>query len=208
MPLQNRVDPFGRLVATPARGTMMGNRGGRFHTDDRTLGARRAAGRAWICCELEFKGRRRDVWTRGYTELFYLDEATALAAGARPCFECRRAQAHAFRDAAFGRALRAPEMDRILAAERAAPPRRIAARDVGALPDGAMVAIGAQAYLVLDGALRPWSFAGYGPAVAPLSGDVALLTPPSGVTALRRGYAARLHPTASSPASPDRGAPA
>ena len=100
MPLQNRVDPFGELFATPARGTLfMGNRGGRIHTDERTLTTRRWASRQWICCVLDFKGRQRDVWGRYYTELFFLDEVTALAAGHRPCFECRRKDAEDFADA-------------------------------------------------------------------------------------------------------------
>src|SRR5919204_5257344 len=123
MPLPNRVDPFGELFATSARGTLFGNRGGRFHRDDRTLGRRRWVSRAWICCVLEFKGRHRTVWGRGFTELFFLDEVTALAAGHRPCFECRRADAKAFA-AAFARGHgnrgtpRAPEIDRVLHAER------------------------------------------------------------------------------------------
>src|SRR3982750_3662131 len=96
MALQNRVDPFGELIATQARGTLFGNRGGRFHRDDRTLGKRRWASRQWICCVLAFKGRHRAVWGRGYTELFFLDEVTALAAGHRPCFECRRTAARTF----------------------------------------------------------------------------------------------------------------
>src|SRR2546423_14932705 len=96
MALQNRVDPFGELIASPARGMLLGNRGGRFHCDDRTLGKRRWASRQWICCVLRFKQRHRAVWRDGYTELFFLDEVTALAAGHRPCFECRRADAKAF----------------------------------------------------------------------------------------------------------------
>jgi len=86
VPLQNRVTPFGELIAVPARGTLFGNRGGRFHTDAKRLTARRWASRQWICCVLDFKGRQRDVWGRFYTELFFLDEPTALAAGHRPCF--------------------------------------------------------------------------------------------------------------------------
>jgi hypothetical protein len=95
-PLPNRIDPFGHLFATAARGLFLGNRGGRFHRDDRTLGVRRWVSRSWICCCLEFKGRHRNVWGAGYTELFFLDEPTALAAGHRPCFECRRKDAQAF----------------------------------------------------------------------------------------------------------------
>jgi len=96
MPLQNRVDPFGELFADHARGRFMGNRGGRFHRDDRTLGTRRFVSRQWICCRLEFNNRHRRVWDDSYTELFFLDEVTALAAGHRPCFECRRRDAERF----------------------------------------------------------------------------------------------------------------
>ncbi|HLW90790.1 MAG TPA: hypothetical protein VKS78_05750, partial [Roseiarcus sp.] len=118
-PLQNRVDPFGELVAMAARGALMGNRGGKFHRPDKTLGRRRWASRQWICCVCSFKGRRRDVWGAGYTELFFLDESTALAAGHRPCFECRRAEAEAFRAAFDERGwISAPAMDEILHAER------------------------------------------------------------------------------------------
>src|SRR6187402_1000209 len=123
MPLQNRVDPFGELFADAARGTLFGNRGGRFHRDDRILGRRRWVSRQWICCVLDFKNRRRDVWGRYYTELFFLDEVTALAAGHRPCFECRRKDAETF--AGTWRQVfrlrtrpRAAEMDERLHAER------------------------------------------------------------------------------------------
>src|SRR6186713_2001509 len=141
MPLQNRVSPFGELFASPARGTMFGNRGGKFHRDDKTLGSKRFASRQWICCVLQFKNRRRDVWGRYYTELFFLDEVTALAAGHRPCFECRRAEAVAFA-AAFAKEqglsspLRAPEMDRILHAERLdGHDKRLHQRTIVDLPD-------------------------------------------------------------------------
>ena len=96
MPLQNRVDPFGNLFATPARGTLMGNRGGKIHTADRKLTGRRWSSRQWICCVLDFKNRQRNVWGRFYTELFFLDEVTAFGAGHRPCFECRRKDADSF----------------------------------------------------------------------------------------------------------------
>ena len=98
MPLQNRVRPDGEIIATPHRGLLLGNRGGAFHLPDRTLGTRRWASRQWIACVLEFKGRHRAAMMQPnrYTELFFLDEATALAAGHRPCFECRRRDAERF----------------------------------------------------------------------------------------------------------------
>ena len=95
MALQNRVTPFGELIATPARGLMFGNRGGRFHRDDQTLGLRRWASRHWICCDLHYKGHHHEPMGKGYTSLFFLDEVTALAAGHRPCFYCRHADARA-----------------------------------------------------------------------------------------------------------------
>jgi hypothetical protein len=99
MPLQNRVSPRGEIIVSPARGTFMGNRGGVLHNERRQI-VRPYASRRWITCLLEFKGRRRTVMSPGrYTELFFLDEAVALAAGHRPCAECRRDRFNAFRDA-------------------------------------------------------------------------------------------------------------
>src|SRR6476620_3980497 len=123
MALQNRVDPFGDLLATPARGTLMGNRGGRIHTDGQRLTSRRWASRQWICCVLDFKGRQRDVWGRYYTELFFLDAVTALAAGPRPCLDCRRKDAEDFTErwrqaSGMSERPRAPAMDDLLQAER------------------------------------------------------------------------------------------
>src|ERR1700690_2319823 len=120
LPLQNRVDPFANLFATPARGLLMGNRGGRVYNDDKTLTSRRWASRQWICRVLDFRGRQRDVWGRYYTELFFLDEVTAFAAGHRPCFECRRKDAEFFAALFSGKRKRAsaPAMDEVLHAER------------------------------------------------------------------------------------------
>ncbi len=98
-PLQNRVDPFGALHAVIERGMFMGNRGGKIHRPDRTLTSRRWTSRRWIICVCDFKDRHRVVWGDGYTELFFLDEPTALAAGHRPCFECQREKARAFQSA-------------------------------------------------------------------------------------------------------------
>ena len=122
-PLQNRVDPFGNLFADKSRGLFMGNRGGRIHDADQTLGARRWASKQWICCVLDFNNRKRKVWGNSYTELFFLDEPTALAAGHRPCFECRRKDAELFANLwaqSFKLKMRprAAEMDHVLQAER------------------------------------------------------------------------------------------
>jgi hypothetical protein len=194
-PLQNRVRPDGAILAHPARGTLMGNRGGRL-TDPSGALRRRWASPAWIACRLCFKGRRKDVTGPGYTALFFLDEATALAAGHRPCFECRRAEARAFAAAmaaGLGRPapLRAPEIDRILHAERLGPLPEVRVPD---LPAGAMVAASGAVFLVVGGGARRWRFEGYG---RPEDGPrrARLLTPPAAVAALRAGYAPALHPS-------------
>ena len=171
MPLQNRVTPEGEIIATPHRGLMMGNRGGAFHLPDRTLGARRWATRQWIACVLEFKGRHRAAMMQPnrYTELFFLDEATALAAGHRPCFECRRRDAERFaalwaETRGWPAPARAPEMDVGLHAERvgAAGPEghlsRPARRACRTAPSCASTtADAAQPYLVDGDRLLAWT---------------------------------------------------
>jgi hypothetical protein len=204
MPLQNRVNPFGELFASEARGTLFGNRGGRFHRDDRTLSARRWTSWQWICCVLAFKGRQRNVWGRYYTELFFLDEVTALAAGHRPCFECRRADALAFA-AAFGRSNHRPsasEMDAVLHAERLeGRSKRIHRRALGDLPDGAMLTLtGSDALAVKGDTLLPWTPSGYDTPREKLRGiEVDVLTPPSILRVLSRGFAPRWHETGARP---------
>jgi hypothetical protein len=201
MPLQNRVTPFGELIATSARGTMFGNRGGRFHRDDRALGARRWASRQWICCVLSFKGRQRDVWGRYYTELFFLDEVTALSAGHRPCFECRRAAANLFA-AKWAQAKDipipyAPEMDVVLQAERLdGRAKRMHALRFGDLPDGAFVSLSDAAFAVRGAHLLRWSETGYADTIARPRGIATALTPPSIVAVLAAGYRPQWHPSA------------
>ncbi|MBV1706618.1 MAG: hypothetical protein KGQ37_05355 [Hyphomicrobiales bacterium] len=198
-PLQNRVDPFGALHAVSFRGSMMGNRGGRFHHPAQDLGTRHWASRQWLICLCDFKDRRREVWGRGYTELFFLDEITALAAGHRPCFECRRDAARAF-CAAVG-VTSAPALDELLHRQRLQEGRkRSFAAPWQSLPDGAMFAIGTQAYALAQRRALPWSFAGYGPAARlPLNLEVTVLTPPSTVLALAAGYRPQNAPDAGLP---------
>jgi hypothetical protein len=210
MPLQNRVTPEGDIIATPHRGLMMGNRGGAFHLPGRTIGHRRWATRQWIACVLEFKGRHRPAMMQPnrYTELFFLDEATALAAGHRPCFECRRRDAEHFA-ALWGQMrgwpapARAPEMDLALQAERVgAQGHKITYRaQLAALPDGTFIRLldgnTAQPYLFDRNNLFPWSPAGYGtPMPAPRRREVEVLTPRSIVAVLSAGYRPMLHPSA------------
>jgi len=205
MPLQNRVDPFGTLFATPARGLLMGNRGGRLHDAAQRLGTRRWASRQWICCVPDFRGRRRTVWGEGYTELFFLDEPVALSAGHRPCFECRHADAVAFARAFAGGSRRAAaaEMDRALHAERlCGRDKRTHRRRAAALPDGAFVAIGGAAFAVKGRRLLRFTPSGYRDGGARPRGAVEVLTPPSILRALENGYRPRWHETTSHPLVP------
>lgn len=211
MPLQNRVTPAGDIVATPHRGLMMGNRGGAFHLPNRTLGSRRWASRQWIACVLAFKGRHRSAMMQPnrYTELFFLDEATALAAGHRPCFECRRRDAESFamlwaQTLNWPAPARAAEMDLTLHAERVGRhgQKLTFTAQLGSLPVGAFVRLpnGSEppGYLVQEDRLLAWSPAGYA-SPRPLNRrrQVEVLTPPSIVAVLSAGYRPMLHPSAS-----------
>jgi hypothetical protein len=206
MALQNRVDPYGRLHAIAARGTFMGNRGVLHDPDKQIVAAWRS--RRWITCALSFKGRRREVFApRRYSELFFLDEATSLAAGHRPCAECRRSRYKEFRTAwAQVNANLAPsdfpgadEIDRVLHAERVGRDgmKKTSEAVMSALPSGAMLEHQGRPFLLWEGRLRPWSFAGYGPAVdvAPTRA-VLVLTPKSIVEAIRAGFIPHVHATA------------
>jgi hypothetical protein len=208
MPLQNRVTPEGEIIACAARGTMFGNRGGAIHDAHRQLTSSRWRSKAWICCVLDFKGRHRIVMTPNrYTELFFLDEATALAAGHRPCFECRRHDALAFA-AAWHRARRlsarprAPDMDAVLHPERVTRRgEKVTYRArLDCLPDGTFVRWADAPHLLLSGRLRPWTSAGYQAGRrTSRTHEVEVLTPRSIVAALSAGYAPKLHVSASHP---------
>lgn len=129
MPLQNRVTPMAEIIACEARGTFMGNRGGPLHDETKRLTRKRWVNKHWIACVLEFRGRHREVMApRRYTELFFLDEASAFAAGHRPCFECRRQDFNRYAElwgAIRGRDARGyvAEMDDLMHAERLKPDR-------------------------------------------------------------------------------------
>lgn len=198
---RNRVTPFGTLEAVPERGLFMGNRGN-LRRPDGTQKIWHARG--WVCCVTAFRGRRIDLDDpRRYTPLFFTDEPVALAAGHRPCAECRHANYQAFKLAwrrAFAipddGALTAGDMDRALHAARIARGQKVtfraALRD---LPDGTFVALDERpgdAFLVDAGALHRWSHVGYGPPLA-ASWDtqVSVLTPKPTVAVLRAGYQPR-----------------
>ncbi len=203
MPLQNRVTPCGDIIATAHRGLFTGNRGIIHDPATRTLLRKRWASPAWLTCVLEFRGRRREVMAgRSWTELFFLDEATALAAGHRPCFYCRRDDANRFR-AAWEKGNRvagvlARDIDAVLHRERLDRGRKRLhplPMPLDRLPDGAMVQAGDDSFLIAHGKPLKWSPAGYARAAQPLEAP-RLLTPPSTLRALAAGYRPVLHPSA------------
>jgi hypothetical protein len=203
MPLQNRVTPTGDIIATPHRGLFTGNRGIIHDPETKTLLKKRWSSPAWITCVCEFRGWRRKVMgTRSWTELFFLDEATAFAAGHRPCFFCRRDDANRFRAAwQEGNAvadIRAREIDAVLHRERLdRGKKRLHPLPVPVehLPDGAMVQQGEESFLIVQGTAFSWSMAGYCKADGAIDGAM-LLTPPSTLRALGAGYRPALHPSA------------
>jgi hypothetical protein len=201
MPLQNRVLPTGEIVAIPDRGLFTGNRGIIHDPRTKTLLKRRWSSRAWLICVIEFRSRRRQVMGgRSWTELFFLDEATALASGHRPCFYCRREDANRFR-AAWEKGNRvsevlAPDMDAVLHRERFASCKKLhpLPLEIERLPDGAMVRSGEESFVIVQGRALVWSSSGYRAAEGPIH-DAKLLTPPSIVRAFAAGYRPVIHPS-------------
>jgi hypothetical protein len=200
--LQNRVTPFGEVVAISQRGTFTGNRGIIHDPATRTLLKRRWTTKAWLVCVCEFKGRRRAVMSgRSWTELFFLDEAVALAAGHRPCFHCRREAAERFRRswaaAKGGPCPSAEAIDTVLHRERLEGGRKRIhpiAVPLAALPDGAMVVAAGSAFTLRSGQAHRWTIEGYARPERLQRAD-GLLTPPSTLMALAAGYRPALHPS-------------
>jgi hypothetical protein len=197
MPLQNRVTPLGELISDPARGLLYGNRGC-LHDGEGTI-RRSFAVKRWIACRLEFRGRKRRLLVPGrYTELFFLDEATAFAAGHRPCAECRREDYNRFVGLV---GMRADAIDERLHGERldASGARRLHRANVEEVPDGAFVLDAGEPWLLLGAELLRWTPAGYTErARRRPTGDVALITPPLLVDVLRSGWRGSeplLHPS-------------
>jgi hypothetical protein len=202
MPLQNRVTPSGDIIATPHRGMFTGNRGIIHDPATKTLLRKRWSTPAWLTCVCEFRGRRREVMAkRSWTELFFLDEATAFAAGHRPCFYCRREDANRFRAAwEQGNGVKdilAPEIDAVLHRERLASGKKLhpLPMRLEKLPDGAMVQQESESYLIAQGRAFLWSPAGYRETGTAIN-NAMLLTPPSTARAFAAGYRPLLHPSA------------
>jgi hypothetical protein len=207
MPLQNRVDPWGQLHAVAAKGALMGNRG-KLHDESRTLHSRWEHQR-WVACLLDFKARKREIWgPQTYSELFFLDEATAFAAGHRPCAECQRTRYNLFKSAWLAAnpeaGLRAGDsidrIDAFIHRERTqGPNKRTFNSRLPALPGGTLVAIGNEAYLTSSGGLRRWSFDGYGPLTSKATEmEVEVLTPQSIVRTFAAGFKPDIHAGANS----------
>lgn len=206
MPLRNRVTPLGEIISTEARGTLMGNRG-ILHNDAKEI-VKQFTIKAWIACVLEFKGRRRRLMMPNrFTELFFLDEATALAAGHRPCAECRREAYRAFRRAwlegnsrlGLDTEARVGEIDRVIHVDRIDRGRRkVTYWDrAESLPDGAFFEAGGKAFLVVGARALEWSPFGYvSGSRRPTGAEVRVLTPKSIVNALACGYAPAIHQSA------------
>jgi len=200
--LQNRVDPFGNIFRTPARGAWMGNRGV-IHDEHKTI-RRPFRLKAWITCVLQFKGRHRKVMTANrWTELFFLDEATAFAAGHRPCFECRREDAVRFKafwikgNPEYGFSVNTPigEIDKILHSERIDARLEKVTYEVllKELPDGAFIEMEGKAWLVARGHIHGWTPFGYEKERAISPGQrVSVLTPRSVVNAFGAGYVVQI----------------
>ncbi|MBS0030045.1 hypothetical protein ACTJJ0_21405 [Chitinophaga sp. 22321] len=197
--LQNRVNPFGQIIKTSARGAWMGNRGV-LHDDQQQI-RRTYKTIAWITCLLQFKNWKRTVMTpRRYTELFFMDEATAFSAGHRLCFECRRKDYDRFKscwlkgNAAYGfdDSASIKEIDKILQQERIDPQgNKVSYMDgVGNLPDGSFIVYHDQPYVIVKPAMYAWSPAGYTAreALPPPEETVKVLTPLSIVNTFRAGY--------------------
>jgi hypothetical protein len=206
MPLRNRVTPLSELIADPARGLVYGNRGCLHDADGHIR--RRYATRRWIACRLQFKGwLRRPLLQPGkFTELFFLDEATAFAAGHRPCALCRREDydrlIEIWRDLHPGQR-GADAIDEQLHAERFDPATRAQRHheaEIDDLPDGAFVLHRDGPYLVRGEELLRWSPAGYDARIArPAKTKAAVITPPSLLAVLRTDWqplVPLLHPTA------------
>jgi|HubBroStandDraft_6_1064221.scaffolds.fasta_scaffold278412_3 hypothetical protein len=199
VPLQNRVDPYGTIFRSPARGTFMGNRGGALHNDRQEV-VRPFKNQRWIACVLEFRGRHRSVMSPGrYTELFFLDEAVAFAAGHRPCAECRWERFNAFKHAWKSPDASASEIDKELHQSRVEgrARKRTYQAALNALPNGTFAEIDGSAHLVWDDSILLWAperYTAKQPRPAHLT--VTVLTPEPIVRCFRQGYEPEMHDSA------------
>jgi len=204
MPRQNRVDPWGQLKAVKPKGALLGNRG-ILHNDKEQIVAQWRS-KAWITCQTKFDGRKSTVFEpNSYSQLFFVDEATAFAAGHRPCAECRlerfkefkAAWIEANRDLIQGEKPTIADIDKVIHAERVTEEKlkRTFTAKLGSLPAGTMIEVDGTPLLVWRGKLLPWSFEGYGKSQAslPSSTSVQVLTPASVVRVFASGFTPQVH---------------
>lgn len=203
MPLQNRVNPRGEILLSSSRGLLMGNRGCLHNAHKEVVRPSKII--HWVTCSLQFKGIVRELMKEGsYTELFFLDEATALAAGHRPCYTCRKERYRTFKTIwgttqGMGGGVDRAVMDATLHKERLSPEGRKVKHtaSLDGLPDGTFIEIEDACFLVWREKILAWSFEGYIEArTRPVGIDVSVLTPASIVKCLTAGYVPELHPTA------------
>lgn len=196
--LQNRVDPFGDIIKTSARGSQMGNRG-LLHNDKKEI-VRPFKLKAWITCKLQFRDRKRVVMSPNlYTELFFLDEATSFSAGHRPCFECRRKDYNLFKiswlkgnpEYNFNVNTSIKDIDEIIHQERMAKDysKVIDKENLASLPNGTFIIFENETYLLKDKLMHLWTPFGYEKGIEPPKIEsLKILTPKSIVNAFRAGY--------------------
>ncbi len=201
MPLQNRVDPWGKLIETSARGTLLGNRG-ILHNDRKQI-VKTYQHQNWVTCRLQFKGRKRILMSpHKYTELFFLDEATAFAAGHRPCAECRGERYLEFKDywvranldQPLG-AVKASDISRIMHKERISKKEKLTFKaNLKELPDGSIFSQSGSAYIIFADRIYLWSFEGYcADDRLNLTGEVDVLTPKSVINTFNLGFKPEIH---------------
>jgi hypothetical protein len=197
MSLQNRVDPQGNIISTTARGTWLGNRGV-IHNEQKQI-IKPYNLKAWITCALEFRGRHREVMMPNrWTELFFLDEATAFSAGHRPCFQCRYKDHQQFKAAwlkgnpqyGFNEKTPVSEIDKILHAERINKGEKVTYdEDPANLPNGTFILIDGKPYAIWGKLIYQWTPFGYEKGITLLTAKkVKVLTPKSIVNMLKAGY--------------------
>ncbi len=202
MGLQNRVDPFGEIHAVESRGMYLGNRGV-LHNENKEI-VTIYKSKSWITCLLSFKGTKREIMSKGrYTELFFLDEATAFSAGHRPCAKCRRKRYNEFKEKWLrvngyrlnGATTNIAHIDKIIHQERIHEKQKVTfVAKLNSLPDGSMVQINNAPHIVWSGHLHKWSFAGYSASDFRITGkDVKVLTPKSFVSLFADNFIPEVH---------------
>ena len=200
MSLQNRVDPAGQLHQVKSRGMFMGNKG-RRHNNNKEMGKKSGGTLGWVICSLSHKGIKRELMAQGkYTELFFLDEATALSAGHRPCNDCLKEKFKVFKkqwleaNADMLSSNKMSEVDKIIHKQRYHRGSKVTyVANMQSLPDGTFFEYKGQYFLIKSNSKHLWSFDGYKDSSELINCDVTVLTPKSFVAVLADGYQPEFH---------------